>query len=232
MLLQRAFDGYLSLRVEKRYEGKQAVYRLKGGSLTLNSGKGNVDVVNRPDPTFNTLNTINTLNNTRHVKGVKGQPDPDLQPARPLTTFTNPIGVAGVKHPAPDSETDRQPAVEVWDYDRVYGDLFDDDDNPPDRPNPQGSPPKAPTRTEGDPQGNLPAKARACPTRRQPPTCYPSDEDLWVWFLPRPKAPTRTMQPAGQPARQRARPTACPAPRQRHATPHCLAGSQVPILRN
>jgi hypothetical protein len=206
MLLQRAFDGYLSKRVEKRLEGKQAVYRLKGGSLTLNSGKGNVDVVNRPDPTFNTLNTINTLNNTRHVKGVKGQPDPDLQPARPLTTFTNPIGVAGVKHPAPDSETDRQPAVEVWDYDRVYGDLFDDDDNPPDRPNPQGSPPKAPTRTEGDPQGNLPAKEPdpqpARPEGSLTDLLPDSDEALWVWFLPdRPKAPTRPAddRPAGDP---------------------------------
>jgi len=122
MLLQRAFDGYLSLRVEKRYEGKQAVFRLKGGSNRPNLTPAQpetepadssqesrpltpievVNVVNRqgdqPDPTINMFNTLNTLNNDRHVKGVKGQADPDPQPDRPLTTLTNPIGVANVNN--------------------------------------------------------------------------------------------------------------------------------------
>jgi hypothetical protein len=168
MLLQRAFDGYLSLRVEKRYEGKQVVYRLKGKSsqppaqpeiepadspeaaqhLTPSTPIEDVNVVNRqpdqPEPTLNTLNMFNTLNNDRHVKGVKGQADPDLQPDRPLTTLTNSIGVAGVKHSEPVSDPqEARPEPEG---------------NPPDpqatRHETLDSPPE-PERPVGDPQATV-----------------------------------------------------------------------------
>ncbi len=165
MLLQRAFEDYLSLRVEKRYEGKQVVYHWKGGSnrpdpqpatqpvdnpqaarpLTPTTPIEDVNVVkgqgDQPDPTVNMFNTINTLNNDRLVKGVKGQPEPDQR----LTTLTNPIGVAGVNN-------DPLATAEVWDYDRVFSDL-PDDDSPPDL-EPEGSPqdkPCAQAQSEGSP---------------------------------------------------------------------------------
>ena len=122
VLLQRAIDDYLRYRLEKRVEGRQAIYRLKGESSRPSLPPAqpktepadspeetrpvtpieNVTVVIRqpdqPEPTSNMCNTSNTNNNEYHVTGVTGQPEPDLQPDRRITTITSAICVMGLSN--------------------------------------------------------------------------------------------------------------------------------------
>jgi len=159
MLLQRAIDDYLHFRLEKRIEGKHAIYRLKDESNRPSlppadnpqetrpvTGKENVIVVIRqpdpPEPTSNMCNMSNTNNNEYHVTGVTGQPEPDLQPDRRITTITSAICVMGLSNnpqgSPPDQPAQSEPDLQVnptdplWlDFDGVLPELVVE--SPPDQ---------------------------------------------------------------------------------------------------
>jgi hypothetical protein len=126
VMLQRAIEGYLRYRLEKRVEGRHAIYRLidESSRPSLPPARSEIEpadspeatqpvthiqdvtvVIRQPDqpePTSNMCNTNNTSNNEYHVTGVTGQSEPDLQPDRRITTITSAIGVMGL---SPDPPT-------------------------------------------------------------------------------------------------------------------------------
>jgi len=180
VLLQRAIDDYLRYRLEKRVEGRQAIYRLIGESRRPSLPPAqpktepadnpqetrpvthieNVTVVIRqpdqPEPTSNMCNTSNTNNNEYHVTGVTGQPEPE--PDQQITTITPFIGVTGLSNDPQEARPDLQGNPPANEPAGNPTDLFADFFNTGLLPDliVEGSPLVSPERGDGN-QPDLPA---------------------------------------------------------------------------
>ncbi|MFZ8852248.1 MAG: AAA family ATPase [Armatimonadota bacterium] len=110
---------------------------------------------------------------------------PDPQATRPETAGSPPEPERPVGDP--------QATVEVWDYDRVYGDLPDDDS--PQEAQSEGSPPEIPTLNEPE---EIPQEAQTEPNlQANEPEGDPLNEEwLWDWLTPeRPQSQSEVSPP-------------------------------------